>query len=249
MCRVLVLGSGDAFHSGGRSHASFLIKAKYSKLLVDCGGGSLQQLKKYGYSTSELTAIIVSHLHGDHIGGLPFILMDMARLKREKIIYILSPPGLKGICHTVLKSYYPGHEKILDSLPVSWITYQEGKVIDFDNVAVEPFKMVHAEEARPFGVRMTIDDRIIAYSGDTEWHDNILNLAKDADLFICECTFFKTKVDGHLNYAVLSEKAASIECTKILLTHFDEEMIRNADKVGLEMASDGQEISLKSNVV
>lgn len=242
MSRIKILGSGDAFHSGGRFQTSFLLNSNNKNILIDCGCGSLQQMKKFGYSTNEINSVIISHFHGDHIAGLPFLLMDMARLNRQSPLYIFSPEGGKQKINDALKLFYPGNETILESLQIEWLYYENEKSIKAAGIEVQPFKMNHAELVKPHGIRVTIDGKVISYSGDTGWNENLLLLSEDADLFICECTFYDKEMEGHLNYKLLSEKKHLLHYKQILLTHFDEEMLLNADKVDMEMATDGMDI-------
>ena len=86
--------------------------------------------------------------------------------------------------------------------------------------------------------------KIISYSGDTSWTENLIPLSEGADLFICECNFFEREAKGHLNYRIVEEKVAALNCKQLLLTHFDDEMLNNLDNVSLKCASDGMIIEL-----
>jgi ribonuclease BN (tRNA processing enzyme) len=74
--RLTIIGSGDAFGSGGRFNTCFFLETAKGKLLVDCGASSLVALKAQGLDPNEVDGIVLSHLHGDHFGALPFLLMD-----------------------------------------------------------------------------------------------------------------------------------------------------------------------------
>ena len=74
--RLTIVGSGDAFGSGGRFNTCFWLETAKGTLLVDCGASSLVALKARGLDHARIDGIILSHLHGDHFGGLPFLLLD-----------------------------------------------------------------------------------------------------------------------------------------------------------------------------
>lgn len=92
---VTFAGSGDAFGSGGRYQACIYLQAPGSPgpVLVDCGTTSLSALKRLGLDPGEIAAVFVSHLHGDHSGGLPFLILDGQFSRRTKPLTIAGPPG------------------------------------------------------------------------------------------------------------------------------------------------------------
>ena len=74
--RLTIVGSGDAYGSGGRFNTCFLVESTKATLLIDCGASSLVALKARGIDPTRIDGVILSHLHGDHFGGLPFLLLD-----------------------------------------------------------------------------------------------------------------------------------------------------------------------------
>jgi ribonuclease BN (tRNA processing enzyme) len=90
------LGCGDAFGSGGRFNTCFKIDAKQAAILLDCGASSLVALKARHIDPNVIDAIMLSHLHGDHFGGLPFLLLDAQLLsRRTRPLVIAGPPGTR----------------------------------------------------------------------------------------------------------------------------------------------------------
>ncbi|MFH1319529.1 MAG: hypothetical protein ABII90_02595 [Bacteroidota bacterium] len=106
------------------------------------------------------------------------------------------------------------------------------------------YPVVHSEESLPYAVKIQVDDRIISYSGDTEWTDVLIDVAKNADLFICGTNFFERESTGHLNYQNIVQNKHKLECKKLLLTHLGEEMLNNLSQVKMEYAEDGDVISV-----
>ena len=85
---------------------------------------------------------------------------------------------------------------------------------------------------------------MIGYSGDTEWTDVLLEVARDADLFITECYAFDSSPAYHLNYNLLREHFNELNAKQVLLAHMGQEMLGRLDEVTLEVAEDGQLIEL-----
>ena len=91
--QVTVLGSGDAFGSGGRAHSAYLVEAPGATFLIDCGPSILQSLKKLGRDPAAIDFILLSHLHGDHFGGVPFLLMEYRwEQPRTRPLVVYGPP-------------------------------------------------------------------------------------------------------------------------------------------------------------
>ena len=238
-----VIGCGDAFGSGGQINTCFYVKGSRVELLIDCGATTLPALKKYGINTKQIDLIILSHFHGDHYGGLPFLLLDLDAYGQEKPLTIVSPPGCRERLKTLLNLLYPG-SALLEKLTVDFIDYYPYKTVNSHHVTVNAFPVIHTPEALPHGFRINIQGMVISYSGDTGWTDTLIDLAADADLFICECNFFSKQMKGHMNYGVLNQNLHRLKAKKILLTHFGDEMLNNLGQVELDYAREGQIILL-----
>jgi ribonuclease BN (tRNA processing enzyme) len=110
---------------------------------------------------------------------------------------------------------------------------------------VTPFPVVHDERAGPcFGYRIEAGNRVVAYSGDTEWTEELVALGRGADLFICECYVREQKVRAHLSLAELRRELPRIGAKRFVLTHMSAEMLAHLSEVPFETASDGLRIDL-----
>ncbi len=241
--KLTFIGTGDAFGSGGRLSTCFYVKAPDFGFLIDCGASSIPGLKMNGIDTNDIGTILITHFHGDHFAGLSFFLLEAAVYRREKPITIVSPARCKDKVSQLLSLLYPGTE-VLDKLNISFLEYQPFETIVTGGLKVQAYPVIHSEASFPHGLRIHIADKIISYSGDTEWTDNLIPLSADADLFICECNFFNLQVRGHMNYQSLKSRLPGLTCKKIILTHFDNEMLNNIDQIDAECAFDGMKVDI-----
>jgi ribonuclease BN (tRNA processing enzyme) len=99
--------------------------------------------------------------------------------------------------------------------------------------------VVHASELQCFGVRLACGGRVLAFSGDTEWTDGLVELSADADVFVCECFGYDTAPPHHLDYRTLMRERPRLTCRTLLLTHMGDEMLRRAGTLEVPTTFDG----------
>lgn len=224
--RLTVAGCGDAFGSGGRGNSCYVVETGDTVLALDFGASAPVSLRRLGIDGARLDMVILSHLHGDHFGGLPILLLDgqMAG-RRSRPLVIVGPPGTQARLETLMETLYPG------SGGTSWrFPWHVREVAPGDAVALGPLTLTTAEVRHSAGapataLRLTDGTRTLAFSGDTEWTDALLPIAAGADLFICECSMFEQAPPGHMAYRILAEHRAGITARRVLLTHMGEDML------------------------
>jgi len=236
---IQCLGSGDAFASGGKLNSSFYVRTASKKILLDCGASVLIALKKQGLTAAALDVIIISHLHGDHFGGLAFVLCEMIAMRnRTKPLTIIGPVETETRTIQVLESLFPGVRMQPDT-PVAFITYTTGKPLDFEDIRVTAYRAVHSETTNPHCIRLQAENKIIAFSGDTEWTDELIRVSMNADLFICEGSTWTTPVKQHMSISQLLAHVHRMQVKRIVLTHLGPEALSNIDQIPLPVAEDG----------
>ena len=238
--RVTFLGSGDAFGSGGRFQACILVEAAGRRLLLDCGASSLIAMKRQPIDPNSVEAVLVSHLHGDHFGGIPFLVLDAQLVSRRSAPLVLAgPPGLGRRVVDAMEALFPGSSAAPRRFPLDVVELDAGRPHALGGLVVTPFEVDHASGAPPFAYRLEADGKVLAYSGDTAWTDALVAAARGADLFIAEAYFYEKRVKYHLDFRTLEAHLAEIGARRIVLTHMSDDMLARAATLGLECAADG----------
>jgi ribonuclease BN (tRNA processing enzyme) len=168
----------------------------------------------------------------------------MARAGRKQPLTIISPPGGQAKLKAAMALFYPGSARLLQSVSVHYLEFRNAALLKSGPLTVLALPVIHTRETLPHGVRLTLNGITVAYSGDTEWTDHLVTLARDADLFICECTFFDTEKKGHLSYKALQQHRQELQCRRLLLTHCDTEMLQHRDEVTEAIAEDKMVLEL-----
>src|SRR5437588_9842682 len=237
--RLRFLGSGDAFASGGRLQTCFHLEGGREPMLIDCGATALVALKRERIDPASIGCVVLSHLHGDHFAGLPWLILDGQFGDRTRPLLIGGPPGTQGRFRQAFDALYPGAASVERAFEVQIVELAERAPCELGPAAVTPFAVAHASGAPSYALRVEYGGKVIAYSGDTEWTDSLLDIARGADLFVCECNYFDKRVPGHLNYRTLASHRPELECERLIVTHMSEEMLERAGELEVETAADG----------
>ena len=239
---VLFLGSGDAFGSGGRFQTCFHVRAEATQFLIDCGASSLIAMKRFGVDPSSLDIILLSHLHGDHFGGLPFLILDAQFSRRTRPLVIAGPPGVEARVRDAMEVLFPGSSAVQRKFIVQFAELAEGSETVLGPLSVIPYRVVHPSGAPSFALRVTCGGKVIGYSGDTEWTDTLVQAARGADLFICEAYVFEKKIKYHLDYRTLMDRRTQLGCRRLMLTHMSDDMLQRLQGLDADWAEDGKRI-------
>jgi ribonuclease BN (tRNA processing enzyme) len=238
--KLQFLGSGDAFGSGGRFNTCFHVATADGAFLIDCGASSLIAMRRYGVEPNGVHTIFISHLHGDHFGGVPFFILDAQFYSRRAApLTVVGPPGLEDRLRQAMEVFFPGSSAAQRRFTVETRQIEAGRTSVINGVAVTPQLVEHACGAPPYGLRFTCNGKVLAYSGDTEWTDALIPLANGADLFIVEALVFDRKIRYHMDYSSLRSNLGRIGAKRVILTHLGPDMLDRAADAFEEVADDG----------
>ncbi len=239
------VGTGDAFGSGGRLHSCYHLQTDKMQLLLDCGCSSIAGLHGCGIKPDEIDLIVVSHLHGDHFGGIPFLFLEAKYVsRRSRPLTLVGPPGLQQQIEATLESLYPGAIGKGVDFPVHYRQLEPETGLQFGDLKLTCRPVVHGSSPHVFGLRVEIAERVISYSGDTEWTDELLELAAGSDLFIAECFSYGPETPSHLDYQTLLKKRQLLDCRRLVLTHLGEALLERLEELELEVLKDGDLLRL-----
>ena len=245
--QVTIIGCGDAFGAGGRLQTSFCVRSGPSTFLIDCGATSLIGMRRLGISPNDIDTVFVSHLHGDHFGGLPWFMIDAKYVSdRKRPLVVAVPKGIEARFITLADALYPkcGVERGFD---LTFVEYEEQKPLELSGVTVTPFEVKHPCGAPPYALRFNVDGKVLSFTGDTGWVETLLAVARDADLFISECFQYYMTLPIHLDYMTIDANYKKLGAKRTLLTHMGEAMLAELGKVDIsryEIAEDGMILDL-----
>ncbi len=245
---IRVLGCGDAFGSGGRFQTGFFVTVANHHVLIDCGATTLVAMRRFHVDPTLVDTIVLSHLHGDHFGGLPFLLLDAQFVsRRSQPLRIVGPHGTHDRLRQALDVLFPGSAELDWHFPLSVAEFTPGQRESVGPIKIMPYAVEHPSGAPSLGFRLDCDGKTVAFSGDTGWTDTLIEVAQHADLFITECYSYTRTVRHHLDLQTLVDRQDQLMAKRIVLTHMGQDMLDHLDRLDLdrfEVAEDGLLIQL-----
>jgi ribonuclease BN (tRNA processing enzyme) len=234
------VGCGDALGSGGRFNTCFHVTGDSVNFLIDCGASSLPALKRLGIAREAIDLILITHFHGDHFGGLPFLLLDAQFTRRFRPLVIAGPVGIETRLANLMEALFEHSSKTKQRFDLSVIALEPEQSRTFGEVKVTPYPVVHGESGGPFlAYRIEAEGRVIAYSADTEWTETLIPAARGADLFIAEAYYYDKIVKNHLSLKTLEAHLPEINAKRLVLTHMSEDMLARLGELPYTAAHDG----------
>lgn len=251
--KLTVLGCGDAFGSGGRLQTSFHVAPEGGDaFLIDCGVTALIGLDRAGLDANAVATIFVSHLHGDHFGGLVWWLLHGQHIARRTApLVVAGPPGIEARFRAAAEALFPGATGIAPRFAMSFVELVPGPPVTVGGVTVSVFTVSHPSGAPSYALRLTCgegaDRRTIAFSGDTEWVEPLVDAARGADLFITECYQYDGPVRYHLSWEAIARELPRLDVRRIMLSHMSRKMLSRRHEIDdprVVVAEDGMVVEV-----
>src|SRR5262245_12857941 len=242
--RVVMLGTGAALADPDRNHTAILISAAGRHHLVDCGHGATRQLMRAGIDPITIDTLLLTHLHMDHIVDVPFLLLSSWIFGKQTATTVLGPSGTADFVGHLFeggafakdiaaRAQYPQRQANLHVLRPEVREYEAGQIYRDDAVTVTACHVEHIpDDISPcFAFRFDgVDGRSVVFSGDTAPCDALIELARDCDLLIHECTFPQKAIDfrskagigtwAHTSPSDLGRIAVAARAKSVVATHF-----------------------------
>jgi ribonuclease BN (tRNA processing enzyme) len=245
MSELVFIGTGDAFGAGGRRQSAMLLRAPGGSLLLDCGATTCTGLCDLGIDRNEIDAIVISHFHGDHYAGIPILLLALLyEDERKHPLRIAGPSGVERRVHEMANAMCYEIEGREWRFPLLFQEYHAGEQVEVGPARIGAFETRHQPHTCPHGLLVDAGGQQIAYSGDTGWFDELPHHVRNANLFVCECTYCANSFDYHLSLERLVAQKHEFACDRMILTHLGAEMTDRRGQIDFETADDGLTLSL-----
>jgi ribonuclease BN (tRNA processing enzyme) len=211
--------------------------------LIDCGATTLTALKAASIEPNDISAVVLSHLHGDHFGGVPFLVLDGQFRRRELALTIAGPPGTRERVEAAMELLFPGSPGASRRFRTEFTELEPQVATEVGPAMVDSIP-VEQPGTPACALRLEYGGRTIVYSGDTAWTEELIELAAGADLLVAEAYFFDRQVPFHLDYATLLSNRERLDSKRVVLTHMSPDMLSRHAESEFECAYDGLVVTL-----
>jgi ribonuclease BN (tRNA processing enzyme) len=224
--RLTFIGSGNAFSPGGLCCNGFLVNDRF---LFDAPPQALSSLNTVDVDPNAIEAVVVSHHHGDHFLGLPFLLLHWRWKGRTKPIRIVGPSGTEALARQIGQAVFPG---VFEGIGYD-LQFEDlvgGKSTSVDGLNLDAYEMIHDNGLELcLGYKANIGGRTFSYTGDTILCDSVLELCKGVEVMVSECASRADRVPVHMNLIddIPEVRAALAKDAQLILTHITPEVTPN----------------------
>jgi ribonuclease Z len=218
MGQIIILGSGYAVPEEGHDNTHLFIQQGNHGVLVDCASNPTVRLKQAGISFNQITDLILTHFHPDHVSGMPLLLMDLWLLGRRQPLNIYGLPHTIDRAETMMKLY--DWKKWPNFFPVMFHRLPEHELsLAISSPILKIFSSPVKHLIPTIGLRIEFipEEKVVAYSCDTEPCPQMVTLAAKADILIHEATGASV---GHSSPAQAAQIARQAEVKELILIHY-----------------------------
>ncbi len=222
---LLVLGSGTRVLLKDRGMSGYAVITPENFLLLDCGDGVIRRGLEAGLPMLRVDAILISHLHLDHVADLPPLLWALhgeGRQRAERPLHLFGPPGFRNFFEGLIGLYGDWIRRIPCEVIVREVMRERFSIGPWH---IQAYSMEHGIVAN--GYRLEAENKVLAYTGDTGPCEEAITLACHADVLITECSFPNGQESAtHLTAGEVGRIAVQARCKRVLLSHLYPEALQ-----------------------
>lgn len=197
-------------------------------------------MKRAAVDPSAVGHVLLTHLHGDHFGGVPFLVLDGQFSRRTRPLVVAGPPGTEPRVKATMEALFPGSSSVARRFALEFVEIVDRTPTVVGPARVTAFSVEHASGAPAYALRVEYGGKIVTYSGDTEWTDALVEAAAGADVFVCEAYCYDRSIKYHLDYRTLMAHRERLRCRRLVLTHLGDDMLARGADLDIETAEDGR---------
>lgn len=254
--QVTILGCGSAMPTTLHSPPSQLVELDNKLFMIDCGEGTQLQMRKFKARMSKLHSVFISHLHGDHIFGLPGLITTLSLLGRTQDLNIYAHKEIDFLISPLI-TYMGRHMTFkLNVIPLN--PYSHEVLLESDRIKISSFPLKHRIETNGFVMEEKgVYSKRFAYCSDTAYEPAIIPYIKGVDLLYHEATFAESELERaketyHSTARQAAEIAKEAEVGKLVVGHYSSRynelgtLLKEAVNVfpDTELASEGKVFEL-----
>lgn len=217
--RVTILGSGTAVPVRGRFPSGALVQSGDTNVMVDIGPGVLRRLAEIEVGLEQVHAVLLTHFHTDHTADLPALLFGLRnpRYAGRGPLRVLAAEGLDEFLQHLTRAW-PWLKPVDYELRVEQVEPQ--KRFDLGALKVTGVPIRHTSASLAYRIEDS-DGAVVAFSGDADECDGLVEVSRNADLFVCDSAFPDAhRTAGHLTPSLAGRAAEAAGVRKLCLTHF-----------------------------
>lgn len=223
--KLTILGSGTAAPVLDRNCAGYLLKINGKKLLFDSGAGTIRRLLELRFNLFSINNVFYTHLHNDHINDLGAIIWSNnygnLRKRRKSALNLYGPLGFNEYCKILIKKLLKPSKLYFDIK----VKELKNSRIKISNIIIRTQQIKHSNTTKSIAYRIGYKNKVFVYAGDTEYCSETIEIAKNADILLIECSLHH-KVEGHLTPKLCGRLASEANVKNLVLTHFYPEVLR-----------------------
>jgi ribonuclease BN (tRNA processing enzyme) len=227
--KITLLGTGTSFVDSERVQSGILVEVANKKILFDVGSGILHRLTQTGIDITSIDCIFISHFHIDHCSDFPTLYQSLWMSGYDRPLRVYAPPAIKEWMRGIFEVALP---YLQGKLEIEIVELDLVETVDIDGVVVTAQSTPHSTmDSRAF--KIEYEGKSIVYTSDTSPCQEIIDLAKGADVLIHECNWLDDDrlPNVHTSPSELKEIATRTGTKKVVLVHLGPDVVGDKENV------------------